>query len=237
MNILARPWEHTLSIAVEDNNAKEKLETEIVIYSKVGEPARLEECKSKEHHIQLEAKFENGTRSRVRKVTKDGKTEFLFTFKVPTKPDERTGLDSNIEHTVEVDEDFFNGFAPVASRRLVKTRYNFASENVTLKLGTGDDARDIVIPNIEYEVDIYTKSDGSVSEWCKIDVEVDNILNYIDSNHKEVGDISLQLKVSHLPFAPSNSILSFNATDENRIKIDAIWKEFSQEITGGVYSR
>jgi hypothetical protein len=220
-----------VSLENEKGDSVQKLETEIVIYSKIGEPARLQECKSKEDHIQLETTFENGTRCRVRKVTKeDAKPQFIFTFKVPTGKNEETGLDANSEYSVDVDEDFFTGFMSVASRKLVKTRYNFLSENVTMTLKEGDNDKDIVIPNIEYEVDVYQKADGSTSEWCKIDVEVDNIVNYIHSNHKEIQDLKLNVKVSHLPFAPSNNILSFNASDEQRIKIDEIWKEFRQEV-------
>ena len=222
------------NLALEDNQAVQKLETEIVVYSKVSEPVRLEECKSKEQHIQLETSFENGTRCRVRKVTKESKTEFLFTFKVPTKVDNGTGLDANTEYTVEVDEDFYKGFELVANRKLVKTRYNFSSQNVAMTLKSGEEDKEIIIPNIEYEVDIYTKEDGTVSEWCKIDVEIDNIINYIQSNHKEISDLKLNVKVSHLPFAPVSSILSFNCSDEQRIKIDEIWKEFTQNISKGV---
>lgn len=226
MNILTK----FTDLALEANDTTQKLETEIVIYSKVDNPQGLEECVSKEEHVQLETKFENGTRVRVRKTTKDSKVEYLLTFKVPTKTENGTGLDANTEFTAEVDESFFNGFMGVASKKLVKTRYNFSSQNVVMSLQEGSEDKDIVIPNIEYEVDIYTKTDGTVSEWCKIDVEVDNIINYIHRNHKEVSDLKLNVKVSHLPFAPSGGILSFNATDEQRIKIDEIWKEFSQDI-------
>lgn len=217
-------------IALEDATPVEQMETEVVVYAKIGEPDRLQECKSKEDHVQLETTFENGTRCRVRKVTKDGKNEYFFTFKVATKADNGTDIDANREFTVTVDESFFNGFMLVASRKLVKTRYNFASENVTLNLKEGEEDRAIVIPNIEYEVDVYTKEDGSISEWCKIDVEVDNIINYVNSNHKDLGGLKLNVKVSHLPFAPGSSILGTNATDEQRIKIDQIWEEFTQQI-------
>lgn len=220
----------TQALEASDVKVEQKLETEIVIYSKVSQPARLDECQSKEDHVQLETTFANGIRCRVRKITKEGKSEFLFTFKVPTKQTNGTEFEANVEHTVSVDEAFFNGFMSVATRKLVKTRYNFASTNVSLTLKVGEEDKTIVIPNIEYEVDIYTKEDGSVSEWCKIDVEIDNIVNYIQANHKEVGEMNLNIKVSQLPFAPTDSILSFNTTDANRIKIDDIWKEFTQSV-------
>lgn len=225
MNFLNN-WSQT--VAMEAADVKEQKETEVVVYAKVGEPARLEECASYEDHVQLETKFQNGTRCRVRKTTKDTKDAYHFTFKIPTVSDDKSGMESNQEVTVEVDEDFFKAFLQVAERKLVKRRYNFTSENVTLTVQDQGQDRDIVIPNIQYEVDIYTKEDGQVSEWCKIDVEVDNIITYIESNHKEIGDIKLMVKVSQLPFAPSSTILAMNATDEQRIKIDEIWKEFSQ---------
>lgn len=219
--------------AMESGDAKteKKLETEVVVYSKISEPARLEECNSKEDHVQLETNFSNGTRCRVRKTTKDGKTEYVFTFKVPAKQTNGTDFVANMEHSAVVDEAFFEGFKSIAQRMLVKTRYNFTSENVSLKLKSAENDGTIVIPNIEYEVDVYTKVDGTVSEWCKIDVEIDNVINYIEANHKQVEQMNLNIKVSHLPFGPKESILSFNTSDENRIKIDEIWKEFTQDIS------
>lgn len=213
--------------SMESNEAVQKQETEIVIYSKITEPARLEECSSREEHVQLETNFINGQRCRVRKVTKDGKDSYTLTMKVKSAAD-HTGVAASTEYSAEIDEDFFNAFEQVAVRKLVKTRYKFSSENVRMSMVAGEETRDIVIPNIEYEVDVYKKTDGNICEWCKIDVEVDNILNYVNSNHKDVTDIKLNVKVSQLPFAPNSSILSHAATDEQRIKIDEIQKEYNQ---------
>lgn len=219
--------------AMESSDAKveKKLETEVVVYSKISEPARLAECNSKEDHVQLETNFANGTRCRVRKTTKDGKSEYVFTFKVAVQQTNGTDFVANMEHSAVVDEEFFEAFKSVANRMLVKTRYNFTSEKVSLKLKSGDEDSVIVIPNIEYEVDVYTKADGTISEWCKIDVEIDNVISYINANHKQVEQLNLAIKVSQLPFAPKDNILSFNTSDENRIKIDEIWKEFTQDVS------
>lgn len=230
--------QHSLSSALasllpaleQGSNNKEKLETEVVVYCKVSNPQGLEECDTQELHYQLESSFSNGTRCRVRKVTKDGKDQYFFTMKVKVSDQENPSMEANREFTFEVDFDFFNGFKSVAERALDKTRYIFNSKEVTMSLKTDEGDRDITIPNIQYEVDVYKKEDGTISEWCKIDVEVDNIINYIDSKHPEVKDFKLLVKVSHLPFQPSNSILSVTANEEQKKTIDEIWKEFTQEI-------
>lgn len=211
-------------------NNKEKLETEVVVYCKIGDMEALNQCSRKEHHYQIESSFKNGTRCRVRKVSNEGKDEYFFTMKVKTKDEENPSIEANREFTIEIDKDFFEGFKAAAERALDKVRYIFNSKEVTLSFDDNGQTKEVVIPNIEYEVDVYQKEDGTTSEWCKIDIEVDNILNYIHRQHPELKDINLTVKVSHLPFKPSNSILSVTATEEQKKKIDKLWEEFTQTV-------
>lgn len=198
-------------------------ETEIVIYAKVTEPARLEEATSKEEQVQLESQFLNGTRCRVRKTTVDGKDSYQFTFKVKTLI-ENSPMEANDEYTTEVDAEFFKGFELVCDQKLVKTRYNFSSDKVTLTYKQGEEEKSIVIPNVNYEVDVFKTEQGEISEMCKIDVEVDSIMEYLERNHPELKETSLNVKVTHLPFAPTDPILGSGANDTQRIKIDKFWE-------------
>lgn len=220
------------TIALEEDTAKSSTvtETEIVVFAKIGEPARLAEAQSKEEHIQLEGRFETGVPARVRKISKEGNVEYIFTMKTPSSVDGVSNITANKEYSINVTEDFFNGFMLAATRKLVKTRYTFNSTNVELTFIEGSQERSIVIPNVVYEVDVYTKEDGKIAQWCKIDIEVDTILDYINKNHKELKDLKLIAKISHLPFAPKTPILTTNATDEQRITIDEIWKELTQSL-------
>lgn len=214
-----------LNLSMEsDNESVKAIETEVVIYATIGNPEGLNEAASKEEHVQLEAKFtKEGGRSRVRKVIKDDDTDYIYTIKFKQK-EESDQASASVEHNVEVDADFFEAFKAVSERALKKTRYTFNSESVTLKLQNGEEEQDIEIPNVQYEVDVYTKADGSISDWCKIDIEVDNIINYIAKHHKDLEGWKLKVKVSHLPFNPSECILGSEAnTEDNEKKVDDIW--------------
>lgn len=223
------------TIAVEEEPApqsKKATETEIVVYARIGNPEGLEQCVRWEDHHQLETRFVTGHTCRVRKVTADGKDTYLYTFKV--KQDNSDGgqlVESVIEQTVEVDADFFESFMKVAERELVKRRYTFSSKNVTLNAKRDDGGPELVeIPNIEYEVDVYTKADGERSEYCKIDIEVDNVIDHINANHKDVGEFKVNVKVSHLPFQPTDLISSHTDDEDARAQIKQIWDEFARPL-------
>lgn len=214
--------------AFEDIESTQKAETEVEIYAEVTQPEGLKECTRKELQYQLEAQFTNGMNCRVRHtVTDRNESKYVFTFKVKTKnPD---GLEANREYNVDVDTDFFEGFKAVANRSLKKIRYVFHSENVEMTLVEHDEKKIITIPNIEYEVDVYEKKDGSSSRYCKIDIEVDNIIKFLKADYPQIDKFKLNIKISHLPFGPKNAILKFSATEEQHAFIDNLWKtEFTQ---------
>lgn len=200
-------------------------ETEIAIYAKIGDPHGLEECTRKEHQIQLEGKYSNGVLARVRKTTANGQSSCVFTFK--TKEGSQAGVDVRSEYNAPVSDEFFEGYKKVAEHAVVKTRYVFESTKVSLTLVKDQVRREIIIPSILYEVDVFEKADGSTCEYCKIDVELDRILNYIDSKHPEVKGFKLVVKISHLPFKPFAAILP---GDEHRELLDHIWQSIRQPL-------
>ena len=215
------------ALALEGNQSKEEKETEVAIYCKIGDMDGLKNCDHQESQVQLEGQFSTGTKCRVRSVSVEGKdTQYFFTFKI--RGDQDDGIDSAVEHTVQVDLHFFEGFKKVAERMLVKTRYVFHSKDVTLKIKKDDDDELITIPNIEYEVDVYETEDGSTSTWCKIDVELDSILDHLDQHHPEVKGIALNIKVNHLPFKPTGAILGSSVADKDTIA--SIWEQFTRKI-------
>jgi hypothetical protein len=220
-----------LSISQESNEARQNKETEVAIYAKIGNPNGLQEAASHEQHEQLEGKFAKGPKCRVRKTTKDNKDTYVFTFKVKGESAEET-VTANKEFNVEVDNDFFEGFkTSVAEKFVLKTRYIFNSENVELTFNQDDEKKNITIPNILYEVDVYKKPDGSLSEWCKIDVEVDNILNFLDKEYPELKDVKLNIKISHLPFRPEEAILGSTEDEDKKAFLSDLWdNEFNHKV-------
>lgn len=202
------------------------LETEIIVYCKINNFDGLQKATSISEHEQLETNFQNGVRCRSRKTVKDNEETYTFTFKVKTsEKDEENGYEANREYTATVDKDFFEGFKEASEHRLSKTRYEFASDKIQLIIGDTEDKTIIEVPDIKYEIDVYKNKDNEVCEWCKIDIEIDPILDYLNQHHPELENIKLNIKLSHLPFEPSDSILTTAMTDDQKAFIDSLWKD------------
>lgn len=211
-------------LALEEKvETSEKMETEVIVYAKIDNFEGLHGADSTEEQFQLQGEFSNGIRCRVRRVTIDEQAKYYFTYKLPTQNKE--GLEANIEHTAEVDKDFFDGFKSIAKVAVNKTRYNFNSRSVTMTINVDGEDKVIVLPNIQYEVDVYRDRNGEYIDWCKIDVEVDVILNFIKSNYPEYESMRLSVKTNHLPFQPVTPIMAQSANEEQRAFIDSLWDE------------
>ena len=67
-----------------------------------------------------------------------------------------------------------------------------------------------------YEVDVFFTTDEAgnktYSPWCKIDLEIDPLIQEIEKNHSDIGNFTLLIKAVKLPFVPSDMLLS---TDED----------------------
>lgn len=216
--------------ALEACSVKSEMETEVAIYCKVSHPEGLKQCVRFEHHQQLEGKFENGVKCRVRMVEQGdsgSEARYYFTYKLKD-PDSQ--VDASREHTVEVDESFYNGFKKIASRLLVKTRYVFTSQSVTMLLLGAQEKEEVTIPSVEYEVDVYTQEDGTVCAWCKIDIEIDPIVEYLSKEHPQLDGLRLNIKVSHLPFKPTDMILPVADDKAQQTQLDQIWAQFAQPV-------
>jgi hypothetical protein len=205
-------------------------ETEVVIYAKIGNMEGLKEAHDIEEQTQYESELKGKTRCRVRATTIKGKTTYTFTYKLKKEDDKE--LQERIEHNAVIDEEFFNDFKSVSIVALYKTRYIFNSKNVKLTLEKEGQTSFVTIPNIIYEVDVYKKPDDTISQWCKIDVEVDSIINFIEKNYPDLNGIKLNIKVSHLPFMPKETILAHKQHKLMDVVIDDIWKtEFNHDLT------
>lgn len=201
-------------------------ETEVAVYAKITDWNGLKLANHKEHHVQLEGSFVAGPRMRVRIINDN---EYILTMKV--RQENAGEVISNNEHNVSVDKGFAEDFKKCASKMVVKDRYVFNSSNVTLKLNVDNEVKAIQIPNIKYEVDVYEKATGDQSEWCKIDVEIDSILKFLNTEYPEIKEFKLNIKVSHLPFKPVEPILAQNATDEQKAFLSSLWdNEFNRLI-------
>lgn len=124
-----------------------------------------------------------------------------------------------------VDEMFFEAFRKVAKKMLRKTRFVFDGHITNSGVGY---ARSAPPPGVKYEIDIFETQQGKMSEWCKIDVELDKFLEFLESPDTHINDnrqVRLTFKVSHLPFKPSEPFLTNQATPEQKTLLDELWEK------------
>ena len=189
------------------------IETEFTIYCKIGDPTKLNRANSVEKHEQAEMRLQEG-RCRVRKTEVGGQVKYEMTMKTPTEMN-NNDVRSNKEETVPVTEPFFNTFKANCETSQIKTRYKFSNRQIIIK--QNDEEKVISVPEMCYEVDVFTRMDGEQSEWCKIDVELHDLQRFLKINYPDVKEISiLRLMLSHLPFKPSEFMT--NKTNPDVIK-------------------
>lgn len=187
-------------------------EDEIVLYSKITNFEGLKAATSKESHEQWEIKTRLG-RVRVRKTTKEGiDPTFDLTFKTKSM---NAGIEGNEESDpLPIDQIFFDSFKAMSESGMVKDRYCFPVEKTKVSNASG--VQEIQVSDMFYEVDVYFNEDGSYNENVKIDLEVNPLLDQINENHKDLGDFKLLIKVSHLPFNPTDVIISHAASESDK---------------------
>lgn len=206
---------------------KANSELEIVFYTKVGDPEGLNKADSVEDHVQLEARLGNGDKIRVRKTT--GKhisgvdnISYVFTVKRKSKDSiaKNNALQECTEYSTPVTKEFFDTFKEITEQSLEKRRYFFKNKSITLTLdGT---PHPIVLDNVGYEVDFFTTA-GKTSEYVKVDVEVDSILEYLEKHFPDLNVINFKIKLGALPFKPTDTIYPPQATQEQKDIVADLW--------------
>lgn len=200
-------------------------EMEVVLYAKVGDFTGLAQASKIEEHEQLEARLLDGqNKIRVRKTTAHGTDTPVYEFTAKRKnPDNSDAMQDSMEYTSVVTEDFFKTFeTAVMEQKLVKTRYYFPNNSITLTIGKT--AQLLTIPNVGFEVDVF-KPKGEPCEWVKIDVEVDPILAYLKEKFPEItGGVKLVIKTPKLPFKPLDIIYKPTADEAQKAFIAELWQ-------------
>lgn len=194
----------TIAEQTEAKDGDKAREDEVVFYCRIGDPEQLSKAQSKEAQEQWEIKTKHG-RVRVRKSTKpDLEPVYELTFK---KKDNVAGVSGGIEQNFVIDETMFESFKVLAEAGMVKDRYNFQVSTITIQ--TSEGLKDIEVPDMMYEVDAFKKIEGGYHEWCKIDLEVNPLIDEIEKNHPEIKDFSLIVKTINLPFKPLDVVLDY----------------------------
>lgn len=208
-----------------EENKQSKPETELVIYCKIGYFEGLKEAVKKERHDQYEIRSEqevSGNKGcvRVRKTTCSDGIKFVLTNKVRSTDE---NLSISEEFDLVITEEQFIMFTKIAPSKTIKDRFIFLSKNVTINK-FGDPSEIIEVPELKFEVDVFPKEDGGFHEWCKIDIELDPLLKFINESGKDIGEFNLNVKVNHLPFKPTESFVGAEANEEQKLILDNFYQ-------------
>ncbi len=173
-----------LIVGMESKNISSSFEREYIFHAKLHDRGILDVAIDSEIQEQWTVKV-NKTPStpiegsvRVRKITKNGKTEYVLTTKTPAAVDDVGVGDlkitmSVIETNVPVDKTMFEQFKTIATVGMSKIRH--------------------VLPipgsSLVYEVDSFKLNNGKFSEWVKIDLEVNSGMDKLPELPKEFKEV------------------------------------------------
>lgn len=151
-------------IAMEESSTGKTVEErEYTYYAKIADQNVFKQATSYEDqdqvsvHILGEGKPAAGLR--IRKTTFiNNVVEYVQTLKIKTKSSDTVAI--NNETSLPSSEDAFNQFSLINTSRMVKRRYFIPYQN-----------------ELQFEVDVFFKEDGSMEEWCKIDAELPESVN------------------------------------------------------------
>lgn len=200
------------------------IETEMYFMVKLADMSGLEEADMIETHVQVEARFTTGNKSRVRKVSsvKGGPAEagdrFVFTIKSPNKEDDTQAAKSSIETNLEVDQNFFDAFGKVANQAFTKKRYYFTDRS------SKAESIDLVLPPVCYEIDVFLDKDENPIEWVKIDIELDDLKKALAEKGIEFNQIKQRIDFSALPIKVLEVIPMVNPSPEQKAFVDDLYK-------------
>ena len=201
-------------------------EIELVMYAKIGNIDGLQQASEKIHQREIIVNMivpglDKPQRWRIRETN-----DHSYEFTIKKRVENSQGLNEFIEDNVTVNRDLWNTMRHCASKAHDKYRYVFIAENVTLSYRHKDfeDAREAVIPKLKYEVDVYLPPDSSEPKWCKIDIELQDALAYLEKNFPEIDKAKANISVSHLPFKPVNVILSSDPDPQKQQILGQVWE-------------
>lgn len=205
-------------------------EKEIVIIGKIGDLNGLKEADEVLVQEQLEFfRAKTGSRIRVRKeVSQEG-----ISFKVCVKSKSKIGDGTKTTNETEepVTSSFFENFRNFAETLQVKKRYVFRGDQTILSCQN----KEFQLPPITYEVDVFETHDGKISEWCKIDIEIQDVLETIKNVTGLDEDlVEFTIKVTHLPFKPQMTFLVGACTPEQTKALAELYEnQWTQTPFGG----
>ena len=204
-------------------------EREIVIICKIGDFSGLKGADEVEQQEQLEQFCpDKQGKMRVRKTVSQKGTDYEATIKTFGDPSNTVKDVEEINNPIT--SAFFEAFRGVADSLKIKTRHVFHGNKSIITLQD----KSVVLPPVTYEVDVFKRPDGRESEWCKIDIELDDLFKAIENTPELHGqDLNFSISVTDLPFKPQHAFVMGDCTEEQMAAVKELWAtEWSQTPYG-----
>lgn len=206
-----------------------KSEKEITIYAKIGNPAGLQQAIEIYDQEQAQNRAPNG-RIRVRMERKRGNPAWDYTLTTKENFTSGGGMQDCEEDTEVINLHVYEMFKRVCDVFQRKVRYVFKVEQITLNAPGLTGA--LEVPELKYEVDHFITATGEFSSWCKIDVEIDALMEAMQKANLDTNKpLDLKLKLSSLPFQPTDFFMEDPNNPKSKELISAIFdKEFNRPV-------
>lgn len=203
------------------------VEKEITVYALVGDFAGFKSADSVSNIQELSTRIPGRGKYRSRKITDGNGTSFIANVK-----SEGIGgvVKTSLDEDAAVTAAYFEATRIVADRLSIRDRFVFNGSTASFVIN----GKEILVPPIDFQVDVFHRFDGRECEWVKIDIEIDALLDALRSVSKEAQPMDITIKVSHLPFKPQRAfIASPENTTEELALISGIWNDYGQTPDGG----
>jgi hypothetical protein len=182
-------------------------ESEVCLYALITNFSGLDQADKIELQTQWQVDINETTRIRVRETVFEGVPSYTCTFKV------KQGDNSCEEVETIVTPEFYHKWRKsLGVKGMAKTRYTFNARKSTIT----HEGESYEVPGLTFEVDVLKDNSGNNSQWCKIDLEFDKLLEVI--NNKGINDANLTISLDNLPFNPDKVFVSTDPSKQDTIK-------------------
>lgn len=184
--------------------SEDEKETEIICF--IGNREGLFKASKIYHQEQAQVRGSGKARGRVRRERSKNAKQWVHTQTVKVKKESNDSTSVvNGEYTQTINRQTFGMFLILAGEMQRKTRFHFPIGQ--LKLTTEGRTITVELKRAMFEVDVFYKEDGTVSDWCKIDVEHKPIIEELEELGFKDKTYDFILPVASLPFAPSKAFI------------------------------
>lgn len=180
-------------------------ETELVLFAKFNNFKGFSEAAQKIKLWQYVAKLGEHNTCRVRRDNSTGKFKNTYTFKLTKVTSDNS--QQRMEYNVAVDDDFLEGFKTLAFKLEDKIRYVFKVKDIPIQFMVNGKIINKVIDEVIYEIDLFLNNTGVITDWCKIDIELDSIKKKLNGKYDENVEKQILENIKTLPFEPTDIFL------------------------------